>query len=113
MWKLLLVVTLVAFPVGQKATSRSKETSVVFWTGNSLNEHENSTVAFDQAEAMGYIIGVSDALSGEGLICSSEHVTVGQTQAVVSKWLQEHPADWHLSAESLVKNALVDAFPCK
>ena len=44
--------------------------------------------------------------------CSPDEVTQDQLRLVVVKYLEAHPAKLHLSGDSLVLNALMEAFPC-
>lgn len=60
---------------------------------------------------MGYVTGVSDSLGGS--ICVPENVTVGQLGAVVTKYLNDHPDQWHLAGSHLVAKALEATFPCQ
>jgi hypothetical protein len=64
-----------------------------------------------------YILGVADSFACDAPMKSfgwlaKEEFTVGQLQQVVTKWLNDHPAELHLSANSLVAAALSEAFPC-
>jgi hypothetical protein len=66
----------------------------------------------------GYLTGISDAHGAEvswGLteprFCSPKGVIRGQLVKVVIKYLNERPETVHLSASSLVNNALYLAFP--
>ncbi|UCD68921.1 MAG: hypothetical protein JSW48_02125 [Betaproteobacteria bacterium] len=66
---------------------------------------------YDVGRFFGYIEAVSDVFTGVRF-CPSANVTVGQVAAIVIKWLEDHPEDRHYSADSLVKAALEEAFPC-
>lgn len=44
--------------------------------------------------------------------CGPASATVGQLRAVVVKYLEAHPENWHLGASTLVAAALREAFPC-
>jgi len=84
-----------------------------FETGNQLLED------CTESHCLGYIIGVSDTiafLQSADLLrtpyCLERHITQGQVEDVVTKYLQDHPADRHLAAASLVFHALTDALPC-
>ena len=60
---------------------------------------------------IGYVIGVHDTIRGN--LCPSGNITVRQVTAVVSKYLNEHPAEWSKPANQLVARALREAFPCR
>ena len=63
---------------------------------------------------MGYITGVCDAskyfLSLESSIWN-RNITLGQLCAIVAKYLKAHPEKWDYSAESIILEALIEAFP--
>ena len=40
-------------------------------------------------------------------------VLAGQLTEVVKKWLREHPAEWHYTADSLVAKTFDEVFPCR
>lgn len=72
----------------------------------------NLVSAFLAGQYGGYIDGVTD--SSAGIIwCNPSNVTYGQTYKIVSKYLNNNPEKLHLSAESLINNALKEALPCK
>ena len=62
----------------------------------------------------GYVAGVFDAYyrTARQKDCTPDTVTLGQLQAVVEKYLNNHPEDWHFSANSLILNAVNEAWPC-
>ena len=60
-----------------------------------------------------YVMGVTDALSLMGAICTPEHFTARQAIDVVVKYLRAHPEQRPLSAAMQVRGALQEAFPCK
>ena len=45
-------------------------------------------------------------------ICTPIEVTREQLRLVVVKYLEANPAELHKSADSMVINALIEAFPC-
>jgi len=62
---------------------------------------------------VGYIIGVADALQIDRKTChNSSGAWTLQTVAVVRKYLRDHPERWDRVPVDLVKEALVQAFPC-
>jgi Ssp1 endopeptidase immunity protein Rap1a len=64
--------------------------------------------------AMGYIVGVADALSTRRALpfCMPERVTRGQLQDVVCGYLREDPERRRYDATSAVWNAQRKAWPC-
>lgn len=88
-----------------------------FFDGNELhgwlleNEKPNGS-AFKSGLFRGYVAGVVD-LGDELLFCTGPGVTAGQYAAVVAKYLKNNPEKWNKSADSLVVEALREAFPCK
>lgn len=62
--------------------------------------------------AMGYIRGVSDALS-ISKACIPQNASPGQKMAIVHKYLNNHPEMWNRPAFDVVAFALTEAFPCK
>ena len=68
----------------------------------------------------GYITGIADYQTtllnwsdlDDPYFCMTESGSSDQLIKVVTKYLNEHPEDLHLSAGGSVANALSDAFPC-
>lgn len=84
-----------------------------YQNGNTLWEQCSGESYASKGRCSGYIIGVVDALAGfdqDSADCVPRSATVGQITDVVSKYLKEHPEDRHLSAASLVKYAVEQAF---
>ena len=89
-------------------------------TGGQLLEDCESENYFDKGYCLGYIVSVHDTvatLAGwKGFaeyICTPQGVTAGQFRKVVVKNLNENPEELHMAADSLVLNALSEAFPCE
>lgn len=78
-----------------------------------LKEYENPNgSAFKSGLFNGYVGGVVD--TGDGILfCTTSGVTRGQHSAVVAKYLKNNPEKWNQPAESLVTEAMKEAFPCK
>jgi len=64
------------------------------------------------ARATAYIEGVSTMLSSNNVVCFPPHVKVGQTDAIVLKYLRANPEVWSSSAAVAVTKALRQSFPC-
>ena len=76
---------------------------------NGVRSHIDYT---NSASGTFYITGVAETFSVLGLLCLPNGVTTGQMQAVVSKYLKEHPEKWNNDANPIVYVALSSAFPC-
>ncbi|WP_395622278.1 Rap1a/Tai family immunity protein [Sphingomonas daechungensis] len=61
----------------------------------------------------GYILGQTEALHNAGSICLPIGATGIQAEAVVRKYLKDHPELWDRAAWWLTKQALTSAFPCR
>ena len=59
-----------------------------------------------------YIEAHAEALTYEGKACIAVDVDPAQLIAVVNKYLANHPELWNRGASWLVRNALIQAFPC-
>jgi hypothetical protein len=74
---------------------------------------------YSNGMCLGYIIGVSDAVSAleqtgalPKLVCIPRGATIGQVHDVVVKYLSDNPDQHHYTASSTVWTALLKAFPC-
>lgn len=82
-----------------------------FWDGNKLHSKLQSNT-MDQMQALGYIMGVSDAVDTE-IICSPNTVTAGQMHDIMKQYLENNPAVRHFPADTLVKVVLSRVWPCE
>jgi hypothetical protein len=107
---------------GLTATAYAAEQSnfpdyVAFDRGNQLLDECNPASgynSFASGMCIGYVTATVDTLSfipGMGF-CLPLASTKGQIRDVVLKYLQDHPADRHSVAASLVTVALWESFPC-
>ncbi len=94
----------------------------VFYAGTELQKLCNTPEAdnlyyVNSASCRHYVVGVADTFScdepfhGFGWQ-SGSNMSASQMQQVVKRWLNDHPADLHYAAVSLVVEALSEAFPC-
>jgi len=63
----------------------------------------------------GFIQGISiiEIVANKRFLCLPESGgTLGQDKAVVQKYLDDHPDEWHKPSSLLVYFALAKAFPC-
>ncbi len=74
------------------------------------------TIGFEEKEdsrfCIGYVSGVSESLSREGVICTYE-VSMGQIIGAVTNHLKQNPSLLYLHRNVLTLTALQGAFPCK
>jgi hypothetical protein len=78
--------------------------------GNTLLDECQSNDGAEKSFCLGYVLGVLDELPNA---CAPNGVTGGQTAKVVERYLEAHPENLHLSANSLIASAVVAAWPCK
>jgi hypothetical protein len=83
-----------------------------YTTYYSLGNHSDPNRAMEGSRGVGYVYGTFDALSRIGLICVPLDVKVDQAEAVVMKYLQDHPEQWNQSGADLTYYALSGAFHC-
>jgi len=112
---LALLLSLVVLPAfGQEAGGPFQDGAtlhaqlVEFVTRNSQSSVQDQFTSFTGA---GYVVGVADALNG-AIFCVPSGVTKGEVIAVVLKFLNDHPADWHYPAAQDVAVALHLSYPC-
>lgn len=90
-----------------------------FKTGNDLLELCRSKLPTELAICIGYVVGVSDAITaapnqyGPQRVCVPVGATQGQVRDLVVKRLEQHPEVRHFRAASSAYVALQEAFPCK
>jgi hypothetical protein len=84
--------------------------SAEFMSGNNL--HAKMTGDFgEKMQALGFIQGVFDVYVSV-TFCSPENVTAGQVSDMVKRYLDNNPSTRHKTAESLINQALKQAWPC-
>jgi Rap1a immunity proteins len=67
----------------------------------------------DRMGCIGYVTGITDALTLLQVVCTPDHSTVGQMLDVVLNQLRAHPEMRHLPAALQARLALQQAFPCR
>jgi hypothetical protein len=82
-----------------------------FFTGNDLLTRMNGST-LDQMQALGFVQGVFDVYV-DVTICPPSNVTAGQLNDMIKNYLTNIPAHRHLTAESLINQALKSVWPCK
>ncbi len=98
------------------------QTQAAFWDGNKLvtfmREYEKALTVQQRGNRykaglyQAYVVSAHDTYDTLRLICTPDNVEIGQVNAVVAAYLKANPTDWHFSAITIVRNALVEAFPC-
>lgn len=89
-----------------------------FMKGTDVLEACNSPDAMDQAQCLGYLMGVADSFSalqyvmGTSLVCLPENVTVGQLRQEFMDYAEAHPDELDDRGRWAVEAAVVGAFPC-
>ncbi|MBT8446765.1 MAG: hypothetical protein HKO62_08555 [Gammaproteobacteria bacterium] len=80
-----------------------------FFDGDDL--HEGCTAgeqSFGAGLCLGYIVGILDSKD----LCLPESAELGQIRRIVKLYLKVHPEQRRYSAESLVRRALRETYPC-
>jgi len=85
--------------------------NAAFLDGNALLSKMNGDTPH-KMQAIGYIQGVHDAMESVN-VCAPANVTSGQIFDMVKNYLENVPANRHLSAEVIVGHILINAWPCK
>lgn len=84
-----------------------------FKDGNKLlGELKDTSSFYNQGVAMGYITGVADSLVGV-MFCPPPNVTAGQLNDMVKNYLENVPAERHMSADLVVTKVMKTMWPCK
>ena len=116
--KLLPIALLACFACGSNSIASSyfvSGSALVRWIAaeDRLNHgSKNLDDLTDAWQATAFLDGIFDTLEAHSMLCSSGGVTASQLRAIASKYLNEYPERWNGSAQSLVENALRQAFPC-
>jgi hypothetical protein len=84
--------------------------SAEFMSGNSLYSKMNGDFG-EKMLALGFIQGVYDVYVSV-TFCSPNNVTVGQVSDMVRSYFDNNPSIRHKTAESLINQALKQAWPC-
>ena len=67
---------------------------------------------FDAGFFAGYVSGVTETLNGV-IWCTTGNLPLEQLLSIVSKYLDQHPEQWHMSAQYIISIALAEAYPCQ
>jgi Rap1a immunity proteins len=106
----------IAAAVGLLLVHSAGHCNATFWSGTKLIQileaDMRGEASYNVGLASGYILGVSDAVSGV-LICIEDEVSVKQVKQVVFNYMKSRPEQWNRSANYSVVNALREVWPCK
>jgi hypothetical protein len=81
-----------------------------FLDGNKLlSDMQGSNT--DQIHAIGYVVGVADAIRGVAY-CPPENITAGQLTDMVRNYLINTPAIRHNTGDRIVSHVLKTVWPC-
>lgn len=81
-----------------------------FRDGNKLYSQMTGTTT-DEIAAIGYIMGVSDAVQNV-VHCAPPTVSAGQVYDMVKQHLQSNPATRHFTGDTIIAYVLGKAWPC-
>lgn len=81
-----------------------------FMSGARLLTYCRSSNTDAKGICMGYVTGVADAIARRS--CFPERLDPGTVVSTVIQWIEQNPRDTDKSGESLVTNALTNAYPC-
>jgi hypothetical protein len=101
--------TTTSYQVGSALVERCKDYPV---TDKTSVPQELPKVEVKIGFCEGYIEAHAEALTYEGKACIEADIDPAQLIAVVNKYLTDHPELWNRGASWLVRNALIQAFPC-
>ena len=91
----------------------SGSVSAQLWDGNDFTKtctHEPDDYA--ATICSGFVIGLAQAGVSNRIFCTPGNVTNGQTFAIASKYIKDHPEKHHIAASDLVVESLIQSFPC-
>lgn len=82
-----------------------------FVDGNKLLNQMKDSAYFNQGHALGYVAGVADM--GLGVVhCAPSNLTAGQLNDMVRNYLENTPAERHLTGDTIVNKVLKTVWPC-
>jgi Rap1a immunity proteins len=94
------------------AQPASADTGHFYDDGYMLQEECKDTSGVHQMYCLGYIAGVTDAVTTFGTLKCKPNMMLGQPALIIRRYLESHPQCLHRPASELVLLALEDAFPC-
>ncbi len=89
-----------------------------FMNGADMMNACASSHPLDQAQCLGYLMGVADSFAamqyvmGTSLVCLPDDVTAGKLREIFLQYATTHPAELDSQGRLAVEAAFVDAFPC-
>jgi hypothetical protein len=97
---------------GRSVKGATMDYHPAYLTGNMLFDYCQSNDRSSQGLCVGYIVGVSDMLSEEHLVCPAQNAPIGQIRDIVIKYLVNNPESRQYAASYLAMSALRTVFPC-
>jgi hypothetical protein len=110
-WILILLLTIAAPAMAQ--FKKGSDLAPLWRSYKKSTSKSSSTDYRNNSVFMGYVEGVTDALimsDSELLGAIAESMTTDKACAIVGKYLDDHPEEWHLSGAVIVQKALRAAF---
>jgi hypothetical protein len=104
----VLALFLIATVNAAAQTSADYPDSAKFLADLCKNWDTNHINAIDAGYCLGYVSGVATSVED----CEGEHVTKAQELKVFQKYIDDHPEELDKTAASVIRNALLKAFPC-
>ena len=86
-------------------------THAEFVSGEHLYNAFNSTDPSERSVAAGYVVGVTDTVTGTH-VCLPASTAVKQVVGLVYQWLEHNPQYRHNSGDRVVVAVLAQAWPC-
>ena len=83
-----------------------------FQTGNQIKSICDSTSDVSRGICLGYVTAIVDSNAGTKF-CPPLTVTGGQVESIAKKFFNDNPEKLHLSATSVIVEAMSRAFPCQ
>ncbi len=82
-----------------------------FLDGNKLLSNLKESDAFSRGMGMGYVLGVYDFGAGT-LYCAPSNATAGQMKDMIMNYLENIPAERHISADITIMKVFKTVWPC-
>jgi hypothetical protein len=113
--RIIIIAVLLSLSIPGWAAFRSGNTLMELVPGYNRATGKGAAGATDYMSATdlrSYIVGVHDGLEGFKLFCSPDNTSTRQITHIVILYLGNHPEQWSLPANEIIKAALIETFPC-
>lgn len=101
------------FTIGFGLTLAGGSASAQLWTGHDFTEtctQEPDEYAASICSTL--ITSIAQAAVSNRIVCMPKNATVGETLAIGTNYIKDHPEKHHLAASDLVVESLIQTFPC-